>query len=351
MSNNLNNSLHKISCGLDSRFRAWLAGGFLVVSEILLLMVLSSGAVAWDAVAHRMSVAVAVEHIDADTRKKMLEILEAHPRYETDFLDEMPRYVRYWNEAGRELWLLGQAAFWPDTARRSAGETRRCNANWHYINSRQGNVYINNAVPRSGAGQGNPNIPCQAKDENIEYIVSALEHNSRLLANSNLAMPERAVALCWVLHLIGDIHQPLHSGSLFSAGLFPDSDFGGNRIPVVLSGGGNSATRNLHQAWDRALRQDGVSASLKAIRANGNLQFNAAATDWQQWLAESEQLLTEVVYNEDIRQAIIRADKSGGKLEEIELDGDYVALMKQVAQQRLALAGLRMAAWLNNELP
>jgi hypothetical protein len=70
---------------------------------------------------------------------------------------------------------------------------------------------------------------------------------------------EQAVYLCWLLHLGGDIHQPLHGTALFSK-QFPDGDRGGNLAYVVLHAGANKT--KLHPMWDGLL---GNSTSPSAI--------------------------------------------------------------------------------------
>ncbi len=87
---------------------------------------------------------------------------------------------------------------------------------------------------------------------------TALEEASEALQKPNSTDAEKAVALCWVFHLVGDVHQPLHAVSVFSA-LYPEGDRGGTRFYVRVGPG--SATVSLHYLWDNALGQEqGVRA-------------------------------------------------------------------------------------------
>ena len=164
-----------------------------------------------------------------------------------------------------------------------------------------------------------------------------------MLADDNAEPAQRAVALCWVLHLMGDIHQPLHSGSLYSAELFATGDRGGNAIRVGES--------NLHSVWDRAMRgADKQSRSL--LYAAKYEDLSGRESDWTLWLAESREFLVPSVYNDSLLAAIASADSSGAeRLPNQLLSDGYVNEMISIASDRLGLAGLRLAIWFQNKLP
>ena len=97
----------------------------------LLLIPISWGApaLAWDSVGHRLSAAVALEFMEPETTAKLINILRARPRYQRDFIDQIPGYIDRDNEEQMTQWLLGQAAArgLPD------GERARHNrSSWHY---------------------------------------------------------------------------------------------------------------------------------------------------------------------------------------------------------------------------
>lgn len=311
-------------------------------------------AMAWDSVGHRISAAVAVELIDAETRNKLLDILAAHPRYQQDFIAQMPGFVDREDELALASWLLGQAAYWPDIARGLPDtERRRFNRPpWHYTDGAwvrgaaqsQGNQYTGIAPFPDINGEDANSINSESDAHNV---VTALDYNSAILADNTAEPSARAVALCWVLHLIGDIHQPLHTGSMYSARVFENGDLGGNRIPI-----GNS---NLHAEWDGALREQGVAASLPMILEqlrNGGGNSASDSLDWTAWMAESRQYLLTQVYTEAMRDAIRLADSNDS--EEIStqsLSTDYRYEMQAISRLRLGLAGQRLANWFANELP
>lgn len=310
---------------------------------------------AWDSVGHRLSAAVALEFISVETRDKLLEILAAHPRYEQDFIRQIPDYVDQNNRAQLAQWLLGQAAYWPDIARGlpDAAERRFNRPTWHYIDGawvrdsalQQGNVYVNTEPFPPVQGQPSGLIDSEAEADNV---VTALDYNTLILSDTTRPADERAVALCWVLHLMGDIHQPMHTGSLYSAEIFANGDLGGNRIQV--------GDRNLHAEWDGALRDFGVADSLPEVLASisgfSTPRIAGVASDWTAWMAESRQLLLAVVYTPAMKDAVRSADARGADLLPTQqIDDAYREQMQRLARLRLGLSGLRLAIWFENELP
>ncbi len=310
-------------------------------------------ALAWDSVGHRVSAAVAVEYLEPGVREKLVAILREHPRFSEDFMGQVPDFIDTGNVLEFDTWLLGQAAFWPDIARGlPRGERSRYHrGNWHYIDgawlrgaaTAQGNVYVGIESFPDIAGPAGEAI---RNEGDVGNVVAALDYNMRLLADATMEAGRRAVALCWVLHLAGDIHQPLHTGSLFSAQMFDSGDAGGNGV--------DTSEGNLHAVWDRALREQGILASVDSI--TGALQsmdlseIESEPLDWTAWMHESRALLTSLVYPEAVEREILAAERSGREMPEIELSEAYIADMRRLSEQRLGLAGVRIALLFNRNL-
>ena len=184
-------------------------------------------------------------------------------------------------------------------------------------------------------------------EEKVSNVVTGIDYNASVLNNASAPAPARAIALCWVLHLFGDIHQPLHTGSLYTASLFETGDRGGNAIRI-----GDS---NLHARWDRALTSSGVSQELPILvsRVTGISRptIQGVESDWTAWMNESRSTLQTSVYDADLREAILDAESSSTGLSGQTLDDVYVALIQNISRQRLGLAGLRLAIFFENELP
>ena len=318
-----------------------------------LALLFMHSAAAWDSVGHRLSASLAAHYLGDSTTAELLRILQQHPRYRQDFTEQMPASIFQENEDSRINWLLGQAAFWPDIARGlPESERKKYNrANWHYIDgawlrgqaNAQGNTYIGISPFVDIAGQAAQNIQSEAS---VDNIMVALDFNTSLLANSQAPMPQRAIALCWVLHLIGDIHQPLHAGSLYSAKRFSNGDRGGSGI--------DTDDRNLHARWDRALSSSGIKPNLEAILKQHSKRLERMAEqdagDWSLWMMESRTLLLKSVYTSEMKSTIALTDESNEPLRKFTLDDNYVETMEDQARLRLALAGRRLAIWFENNL-
>ncbi len=310
-------------------------------------------ALAWDSVGHRLSAAIAAHYLSDGSKTELIRILQQHPRYQQDFIEQMPASITRGSEEGRRRWLLGQAAFWPDITR-GLPETERekyNRANWHYIDGAwlrgradsQGNTYIGVAPFDDIAGLAIIDTSSAAR---VDNVMNALDFNTALLAGEKTPMPQRAVALCWVLHLVGDIHQPLHVGSLYSTQRFSNGDRGGNGIATD--------DRNLHARWDRAISSSGVNANLEAVLEQHSTTLERMDEqddgDWSLWMQESRALLLNTVYTEEMKSTIARTDNSSERLREFNLDENYVATMEYHARLRLALAGRRLALWFEDNL-
>ena len=314
---------------------------------------LATPAYSWDAVGHRLSAAVALSYLSPDKQQALQEILQQHPRYQADFLDSMPASVQRGDLASQQQWLLGQAAYWPDIARGlPPSEAALYNRpDWHYLDGAwvrdaatdQGNMYI--GIRPYPDIQGAPAESVRTESD-VSNIMTALDYNTRVLADTSRSGAERAIALCWVLHLMGDIHQPLHTGSLYSDTLFDDGDRGGNRIATDDG--------NLHARWDRALAGSGVTANLRSILGEqervSRPRIAGMTTNWSQWLAESRGLLLHLVYSDSMKAAIAAAERTGAEVPVQRLDARYVSSMERLARQRIGLAGLRIAIWVENSL-
>ena len=123
--------------------------------------------------------------------------------------------------AGEADPTLAGISTWADELRDSDPELGKRSAKWHYINF---------------DGRCGFEPPRDCKGNNC--IVTQTNRVYRILADSSRDTAERAVALKFVVHLVGDLHQPMHAS--------PRDDKGGNEYQVNLGGDGS----NLHRIWD-----------------------------------------------------------------------------------------------------
>ncbi|HEX8524994.1 MAG TPA: S1/P1 nuclease, partial [Tepidisphaeraceae bacterium] len=273
--------------------------------------------------------------------KQIAEILKAHPHYEKLLLENRP------TEVSAEEWAFLKAATWPDMVRPARqGDkykpptiTRYHKGSWHYSDI----PYVLGEFKRP------------ATSEPAENAITALHANLKILSDKQAKPEDRAVALAWVEHIIGDIHQPLHAVSLYSE-KFPKGDQGGN-AEVVRAGG---EVKRLHGFWDDALgtlddypsidaRADTVS---KLPDADAKKKIKADTTP-ESWLKESHDLAVAQVYEQGKLQFGISQDWEAKKITPDQvpaLPDRYINNAKELAKQQVLLASLRLAEQIKEAL-
>jgi hypothetical protein len=199
---------------------------------------------------------------------------------------------------------------------------------WHYINLP---TYLTTADRRLGVP--NPPLDDVPTEPELELnLVQALTRQSHVLCSIDASPAERALALSWLLHLMADLHQPLHATALYALGRFPHGDRGGNDI--ALAGGGS-----LHAFWDAA---GAAAAAPPAATSVAPLTFAAIA-------AASRKLAARVAYAPSLRAQLEQLPIDGPQ--RVALDADYRARADVVAAMQLTVAGQRTAALLAALLP
>jgi S1/P1 Nuclease len=176
-----------------------------------------------------------------------------------------------------------------------------------------------------------------------DYNVAQATKNCLAILKASNDAPERGLACSWLIHLVGDMHQSLHSTALV-CDYFPKGDEGGNKIPVVQG-------KNLRALWDgllgtRATMRD-VEREVVELKQNTDLWKVDTKPDVDAWINESHDAAVSVVYSPEILQAVHDA-KPGEKLTPISLSKDYLKTAGQVARQRMVAAGLRLGAMLDS---
>jgi hypothetical protein len=163
--------------------------------------------------------------------------------------------------AGEPEPTLAGVANWADDLRKHDAVRGKATAAWHYIN-----------FPRSGCAY----VPARDCPDG-QCVIAAIHRQFLVLADATRPDHERAEALKFLVHLVGDAHQPLHAA-------FGD-DWGGNKHQLQYAGEG----WNLHSAWDSLiLRQRGLEAHAYAdwlqaqapLPADPTRRSDRPAVDW-----------------------------------------------------------------------
>ena len=162
-----------------------------------------------------------------------------------------------------------------------------------------------------------------------------------MLADRTAPREKRALAVLFLVHILGDIHQPLHVAD--------NNDRGGNAVRVTLPGG--HVTRSLHSVWDIEfvhLALEGQSARQAALawRTRYAAEIPAwRAGDVDSWMQESFALAAKVTYGE-----LPAWECDAPPHEPLALTPDYVADATALMPEQLVKAGTRVAAVLNQAL-
>jgi hypothetical protein len=183
---------------------------------VLLIALVPSPALAWWEYGHQTVARIAYLNVSPHTRAE---------------IDRLLRQAQLLDTPTCPAHTIEQASVWPDCIK-TLGDRFAYASSWHYQN-------VDVCRPFDQAS------PC--RDGNC--VSAQIERNLRQLADRNLPVGQRLFALAFVVHLMGDLHQPLHAGDR--------GDLGGNR--VIASYGHIAGRTNLHSIWDGYLADRGIS--------------------------------------------------------------------------------------------
>jgi hypothetical protein len=293
----------------------------------LVLLTWHGTALAWNAAGHQVSGAIAYQVLQKESPQTVAKVLAV--------LRGLPDFEKMWGkkltaapEAERDELLFMLATRWADDIR---GRPQYDHPKWHYIN-----------FPFKPEGQPDSVQPLTPDPVNI---LEGFQINLRIAKGED---ENRAVALCWLFHLIGDVHQPLHTVGLFTTD-YPRGDRGGNLIFVRVKEGGQPI--NLHFFWDGLIlgSQNTRTAHNMATELLARPEFSRnklvelKETEFSNWAkAESFVLAKEVAYlNGKISGS---PDRGPAPV----LPEGYTKKAKEVAERRIVLAGYRLADLMKN---
>ena len=322
-----------------------------VLTTFALTMVLPAArAWGWVDTGHKLVALIVWDELTPAARAKAVQILKQHPRYEKDLLAGLPAGS---DEPAAARHAFTMASIWPDQVK-AQGHPMHVAANhpdWHYIDLP--------FRPEGGPDQKAATAPpSDANASGPHDIVEALTKNVDVLRDASAIGADRAIALCWVLHLGGDIHQPLHAITLVSR-QFPDGDKGGNAFLVLREPPFLNSQMNLHLIWDGlpgTYKSDEAIEYLAAgLRADPSLSREQlkdalARKDFAAWARESHALAVEHAYLNGTLQGAVAAR---GGIPEVGaqvpgLPPGYLQQAERVAFRQIALAAHRTADLLND---
>lgn len=232
----------------------------------------------WGVTGHRVVAQIAQDHLSKKARKKLRKLIG-------------PESLQQW-------------ANWPDFIK--SDTTWNMASKWHYVN-----------IP---GGMNKDQFIAALKNLPGENLYTQIKSMLAQIRDENLSSEKRQIALRFLIHFVGDLHQPLHVGR--------EADQGGNRIKVTWF----DKETNLHSVWDNSLvefQQYSFSEYAKTLdiidKGNAEVWENSSLEDW---FYESYELANKVY-------ASVPAD---GKL-----GYKYNFIFKEDLDRQLLKGGLRLA--------
>ena len=270
------------------------------LAALLALALPATSAQAWGFYAHTVTADIALANVRPDTRAKIARLLRASDQLGTPECD---------------LDSLQDASVWPDCLR---GQYWRWGYTfaWHYQTEPVTEEY---SERKNCSG--------------LNCVSAQIERNQRILADESLPDGVRVEALAFLVHFIGDIHMPLHSGDL--------DDRGGNDRKADY---GIVPGLNLHWVWDGPLAERAITEDPPIVRRySAEERAELAGGKAADWGRESWQIARSFIYPETFG-----CNPCEGELpKEVALSQDLLDRSNPIARRRVLQAGLRMAEYLD----
>lgn len=236
-------------------------------------------ALAWGQKGHDVTAFIAENHLTPNAKAKVTAALDGHSLvYYANWLDNASNTPEY-----------------------------RYTKTWHYKNVDEGETYENAPLAKTGD------------------VVVALNEIITKLKNGNLSHDDENVALRMLIHLVGDMHQPLHMGHR--------SDLGGNKVNIVSF----NRNTNLHSYWDSEIvdfvhKWSYSEWQYQIDRASADEEAKIVSGNIDSWAKECVTLASGIY-----------ADTPEGA----RVSYAYGAKYAPIVEQQLLKGGLRLASLLN----
>jgi len=290
-------------------------------------------AIAWDDVGHKITAYIAWQQMTPDVRERVIALLRAAPEDSQLATFYMPYGFRSEESRRREFFMI--AATWADIIRDRTFDIRYHkyhHSNWHYSDTfwtvKDGKVELLKQPEDGGL----------ALEKIIEFIK---------LESSTAKDADRAIAVAWLEHLIGDIHQPLHASGRVTD-LEPKGDQGANLFLLTPKDTLRDKQENLHWFWDSIIMRntpnskdeceadfiDPIAKKIIKEYPFAKLESRLAMSDPEQWKRESFEIASTKVFPPDLK----RFERPSSS---------YLKAAFKIAEERLALAGYRMGTLFN----
>ena len=308
------------------------------ISKVLLLLTLfiglASSVSAWDDTGHKLTTYIAWEQMSPQAREKVIKLLLSAPE-DSDLSVFYLQDSRSEEVKKRELFMI--AGTWADIVRDRKFKVRYekyHQGNWHYADTfwreTNGKVEI-----------------IKESEESTGKAVEQLFAFDKSLRDANVSDADKAIAIAWILHLGGDIHQPLHTSARVTE-LEPKGDQGGNLFLLSPKDAKGENRLNLHWYWDSiigrnlprkndACDSDYLPAIAKKITKKysfAKMQSRLELGQFDKWQQESFRLASTEVFPPTLKRYEVPSES-------------YKKRAFVISQEQIALAGYRLGQMLN----
>lgn len=271
----------------------------------MLCALVAQPAWAWGNLGHRTVAAIAMANVRPATRARIEDLLRHRAGLDTPAC---------------AMRTIEDAAVWPDCIK---GEQWRWAyaSSWHYHDQPICGVFDLKANCRDGM-----------------CVTAQIDRNARLLADRKLAPVLRLEALAFVVHFVGDVHQPLHVGE--------NEDLGGNRVKADY---GIAPARNLHSIWDGVLADRAITSARPPLvrRYSAAEKARLATGSVEDWARESYEVSRDFLYPIAFGGAVACEGKEPDR---VVWTNAAIEQAIPVVDERIERAGLRLARMLDAAL-
>ena len=234
----------------------------------------------------------AYKQLSPELKGKVTEILKSHPDYQ--------KWKESYEKAGQQnfdlpTFIFMRSSTWPDEIRRGGGSDKQYNhPHWHYVD-----------YPLTP-----PSFKVLPGPSPTDDVLYGITQSEKTLSDPAASPELRAVYLSYLIHLIGDMHQPLHCCSLVNS-TYPKGDKGGNDFYVTPGTRGIK----LHSLWDGLLGTSGkpqthinYAVAIESKYPRKSLSELTEHTTPKDWSLESRELAVEKAYLHRAEKGSTEAD-------------------------------------------
>ncbi len=305
--------------------------------KILLILAITAFFVAsvsaWDDTGHKLTAYIAWEQMSSQAREKAIKILLSAPE-DSDLSVFYLQDSRSAAAKQRELFMISST--WADIVRNKDFKNRYAkyhHGTWHYLDTFWREV--------NGKVELVPEL-----ESDKENAVERLFVFDKMLRGTSASDADKAIALAWILHLGGDIHQPLHDSARVTK-YDPKGDQGGNLFMLSPKATGNDRV-SLHWYWDSIVGRNiprvndacdsdylpAIAQQMMKKYPFAKMQNRLKISKFDEWQQEGFQIASTKLYPPSLKFGEMPSES-------------YKKQAFEIAQEQIALAGYRMGEMLN----